>query len=57
MTAIKNKSIITVVKKISCHTQGVELCVKIVSEVSRKVCGHDAGDDYIRVKFEAESNL
>lgn len=53
---IKNKFAITL-KKFLCHTQAVERCVKIITEASSKVCGHDARDGYIRVKFEARSNL
>lgn len=36
------------IKKFPCHTQAVERCVKLVTEASNKVCGHEARDGYIR---------
>ena len=38
--------------KYSCHTQAVERCVKLVTELSSSVCGVKARDGFIRVRFE-----
>ena len=36
--------------KIPCHSQGVERCIKMVTEVSQQVYGKDSRDGYIRAK-------
>jgi len=36
------------VLRISCHSQGVERCVKLVTEASGALYGKDARDGYIR---------
>lgn len=56
MKAMQEKSVINL-NKFPCHTQAVERCVKIITEASGKVCGHDKRDGYIRVKFEGRSDL
>jgi hypothetical protein len=33
---------------IPCHSQGVERCIRMVTEASNAVCGLDARDSYIR---------
>ncbi|GBO10087.1 hypothetical protein AVEN_255351-1 [Araneus ventricosus] len=43
------------IQKFSCHTQAVERCVKLVTEASNKVCGHEAGDGYIRATLKSRS--
>ncbi|GBM19746.1 hypothetical protein AVEN_895-1 [Araneus ventricosus] len=43
------------IQKFSCHTQAVERCVKLVTEASNKVCGHEARDDYIRATLKSRS--
>ncbi|GBN88697.1 hypothetical protein AVEN_19754-1 [Araneus ventricosus] len=37
------------------HTQGVERCVKLVTEASNKVCAHETRDDYIRATLKSRS--
>lgn len=39
--------------KLPCHTQTVERCVKLVTEASLAVCGHDARDGFIRSRLES----
>ena len=39
------------VKQFPCHTQGVERCIKLVTEASVEVCGYDSRDGYIRARF------
>ncbi|KAJ8896749.1 hypothetical protein PR048_002094 [Dryococelus australis] len=36
------------IKKLPCHTQAVERCVKLVTEASTKVCGHEVRDGDIK---------
>lgn len=55
-TFIKEKVAIKL-NKFPCHTQAVERCVKIITEASGKVCGHESRDGYIKVKFESRSEL
>lgn len=43
------------IQKFPCHTQAVERCVKLVTEASSKVCGHEARDGYIRTTLESRS--
>ncbi|GBM92903.1 hypothetical protein AVEN_189143-1 [Araneus ventricosus] len=38
-----------------CHTQSVERCIKLVTEASNKVCGHEARDGYIRATLKSRS--
>lgn len=38
---------------IPCHSQGVERCVKMVSEASKAVYGVDARDGYIRTVLKS----
>lgn len=38
-----------------CHTQAVERTVKLVTEASAAVCGHDARDDMIRATLQSRS--
>ncbi|GBM66521.1 hypothetical protein AVEN_246924-1 [Araneus ventricosus] len=40
-----------------CHTQSVERCGKLISEVAMKVCGEAARDGYIRAKLETTKEL
>ncbi|GBL86792.1 hypothetical protein AVEN_96030-1 [Araneus ventricosus] len=40
-----------------CHTQSVERCVKLISEVAMKVCGETARDGYIRAKLQVRKEL
>lgn len=49
-----NKSI-REMQKFPCHTQAVERCVKLVTEASNKVCGHEARDGYIRATLKSRS--
>ena len=39
------------VQSFPCHTQGVERCIKLVTEASVEVCGYDGRDGYIRARF------
>ncbi|GBM91675.1 hypothetical protein AVEN_122282-1 [Araneus ventricosus] len=41
------------IQKFPCHTQGVERCIKLVTEASNKVCGHEARDGYIRATLKS----
>ena len=43
------------IQKFPCHTQAVERCVKLVTEASNKVCGHEARDGYIRATLKSRS--
>ncbi|GBM98649.1 hypothetical protein AVEN_273129-1 [Araneus ventricosus] len=43
------------IQKFPCHTQSVERCVKLVTESSNKVCGHEARDGYIRATLKSRS--
>lgn len=38
-----------------CHTQAVERCVKLVTEASDKVCGHENRDGFIRTTLLSRS--
>jgi len=40
---------------IPCHSQGVERCVKVVTEASSEVFGADARDGFIRAKIKSRS--
>lgn len=40
-----------------CHTQAVERCVKLVTESSGKVCGHDNRDGFIRSTLLSRSKM
>ena len=42
---------------IPCHTQSVERHIKLVSEVSRKVCGFEARDGMIRCTLESRKKM
>ncbi|GBL76232.1 hypothetical protein AVEN_234498-1 [Araneus ventricosus] len=44
-------------EEFSCHTQSVERCVKLISEVAMNVCGETARDGYIRAKFQVSKEL
>jgi hypothetical protein len=44
-------------KKLPCHTQAVERCVKLVTEASAAVCGTAARDGFIRVRNEARKKM
>ncbi|GBN84560.1 hypothetical protein AVEN_114115-1 [Araneus ventricosus] len=46
---------IRVIQKFPCHTQAVERCIKLVTEASNKLCGHDAKDGYIRATMKSRS--
>ena len=39
--------------RISCHSQGVERCIKMVTEASQQVYGKDFRDGYIRAKIKS----
>lgn len=41
------------IKKIPCHTQAVERCVKMVTEASKSVFGHNARDQQIKSKIQS----
>lgn len=41
----------------SCHTQAVERAVKMVTEASARVCGHERRDGHIRVKIESRKEV
>jgi hypothetical protein len=43
--------------KFPCHTQSVERCVKLVTEASGKVCGHENRDGYIRATLKSRSMM
>ncbi|GBN17975.1 hypothetical protein AVEN_161558-1 [Araneus ventricosus] len=43
------------IQKFPCHTQAVERCIKLVTEASNKVCGHEARDGYIRATLKFRS--
>ncbi|GBM74187.1 hypothetical protein AVEN_104810-1 [Araneus ventricosus] len=43
------------IQRFSCHTQAVERCIKLVTEASNKVCGHEARDGYIRATMKFRS--
>ncbi|GBL92288.1 hypothetical protein AVEN_35838-1 [Araneus ventricosus] len=43
------------IQKFSCHSQTVERCVKLVTEASNKVWGHEARDVYIRATLKFRS--
>ena len=40
-----------------CHTQAVERAVKMVTEASARVCGHERRDGHIRVKIESRKEV
>ncbi|CAG9839024.1 unnamed protein product [Diabrotica balteata] len=40
-----------------CHTQAMERCVKIITDVSIKVCDEESRDGYIRAKLNTRKNL
>ncbi|GBN33705.1 hypothetical protein AVEN_61571-1 [Araneus ventricosus] len=42
-------------QKFPCHTQAVERCIKLVTEASNKVCGHEVRDSYIRATLKSRS--
>lgn len=42
---IQNMIIIHDFEKFPCHTQSIEQCVKLVTEVSQKVCGETSRSD------------
>ncbi|GBN51476.1 hypothetical protein AVEN_5714-1 [Araneus ventricosus] len=41
--------------KFPCYTHAVERCIKLVTEASNKVCGHEARDGYIRETLKSRS--
>ena len=43
--------------KYPCNTQAVERCIKLVTEASAAVCGHDARDGFIRSRIASISAL
>ncbi|GBM41224.1 hypothetical protein AVEN_180526-1 [Araneus ventricosus] len=43
------------IEKFPCHTQVMERCIKLVTEASNKVCGHEARDGYIRATLKSRS--
>ncbi|GBL85112.1 hypothetical protein AVEN_221331-1 [Araneus ventricosus] len=43
------------IQKFPCHTQAVERWIKLVTEASNKVCGHDARDGSIRATLKSWS--
>ena len=43
--------------KYPCHTQAVERCIKLVTEASAAVCGHDARDGFIRSRIASRNAL
>ncbi|GBL94841.1 hypothetical protein AVEN_197523-1 [Araneus ventricosus] len=43
------------IQKFPCHTQAVERWIKLVTEASNKVCGHDARDGSIRETLKSRS--
>ncbi|GBM10880.1 hypothetical protein AVEN_42134-1 [Araneus ventricosus] len=43
------------IQKFPRHTQVVEKCIKLVTETSNKVCGHEARDGYIRAILKSRS--
>ncbi|GBL80259.1 hypothetical protein AVEN_92195-1 [Araneus ventricosus] len=45
------------IQKFSCHTQVVERCVKLVTEASNKVCGHEDRDGYMRETLKSRSAM
>lgn len=50
-----DNTIIPEIQKFPCHTQAVERCVKLVTEASNKVFGHEARDGYIRTTLKSRS--
>lgn len=48
LCAEDENKIVSMLSKYPCHTQAVERTVKLVTEASRKVCGFEARDGYIR---------
>ncbi|GBL98681.1 hypothetical protein AVEN_19724-1 [Araneus ventricosus] len=43
--------------KFPCHTQGVELCVKLVTEASQKAVGSNYRDGFIRTTLLSRSSM
>ena len=43
------------VKKFPCHTQAVEMCVKLVTEATLKVCGPQSRDGFIKATPKSRS--
>ncbi|GBN60878.1 hypothetical protein AVEN_120277-1 [Araneus ventricosus] len=41
------------IQKFPYHTQAVERCIKLVTEASNKVCGHEARDGSIRATLKS----
>ncbi|GBM81797.1 hypothetical protein AVEN_145963-1 [Araneus ventricosus] len=43
------------IEKFPCHPRSVERCIKLVTEASNKVCGHETRDVYIRETLKSRS--
>ena len=39
-----------------CHTQSVERCIKLVTEASASVCGHEKRDGFIRARIRSRKS-
>ncbi|GBN01277.1 hypothetical protein AVEN_45397-1, partial [Araneus ventricosus] len=48
-----NTTPIREIQKFSCHTQAVERCIKLLTEASNKVSGHDSRDGSIRATLKS----
>ncbi|GBN17324.1 hypothetical protein AVEN_131263-1 [Araneus ventricosus] len=48
-----NTTPIREIQKFPCQTEVVEMCIKLVTEASNKVCGREARDGYIRATLKS----
>ena len=57
-TAISNREIIEMdIKKLPCHTQAVERCIKLVTESASNVCGWSKRDGFVRTTLKSREMM